>query len=245
MSAPDLLLPAAILVAAALYSSVGHGGASAYLAAMALAGVAPDQMKPAALTMNILVAAIASVRYIRRGCFSWRVLWPFAVTAVPLAFVGGAVQLPGHWYKTLVGVMLLFAAWRLFASAARGDEGVVRPVRVPAALGTGAGIGLLAGLTGTGGGIFLSPLLLFLRWSHMRQVSGVAAVFILANSASGLAGQLSRVRAMPPAIAVWCIAAALGGVIGTELGSRRLPVPVLRRLLAAVLVVAGLKLLLA
>ena len=239
------VLAALILAAAMLYSSVGHAGASGYLAMMALFGVAPAVMKPTALTLNILVATIASVKFYRAGCFSWRLLWPFAVTSIPCAFVGGYVTLPGHWYKTLVGAILLFAAYKLFrvASKTADQSGVTRPP-IWAALLSGAAIGLLAGLTGTGGGIFLSPLLLLLSWAKTRETAGVSAAFILANSIAGLLGNISSVGSLPRMIFILVPAAAIGGFVGSHFGSRKIAAPNLRRLLALVLIVAGFKLIL-
>jgi len=236
---------AGLAAASVLYSSVGHAGASGYLAVMALAGVDPAVMKPAALVLNLAVAAMATARFARAGHFSWPLLWPFAVTSVPLAFVGGAIQLPGHWYKQAVGLVLLFAASRLFIETRRPNDTTNhgRPPLI-AAMISGAVIGLLAGLTGTGGGIFLSPLLLFTGWSGTRESGGVSAAFILMNSASGLAGNVASLGALPSNVWLWTGIVVVGGLIGSELGSRRVAVTTFRRLLAAVLLVAGLKLLL-
>jgi len=230
---------------AALYSSVGHAGASGYLAVLALAGVAPFVMKPTALTLNILVALVATARFYRAGYFSWRVLLPFALSSIPFAFLGGWLKLPGAVYTKVVGLVLLFAAYRLWRHAAAAAESESRPVPLPAAVALGAGIGLLSGITGVGGGIFLSPILLLAGWAETRQASGVAAAFILVNSAAGLAGHLASVRYLPDSIYLWGLAAVVGGLLGTELGRRRLATATLRRVLSAVLVIAGLKMLLA
>ena len=235
-------IAALIFAAAVLYSSVGHAGASGYLAAMALFGVAPAVMKPAALSLNILVAAITSWKFYRAGCFSWRIFWPFALASVPCAFIGGALSLPTTVYKPIVGVVLLYAAVWLFRNARSTTLALTKPLPVVPALALGVGIGLLSGLTGVGGGIFLSPLLLFMEWADTRQASGVSAVFILVNSIAGLGGHLSSLSSLPRSIAVWAAAAIVGGWIGAEWGSRRLAGTSLRRLLAVVLVVAGLKL---
>src|SRR5437764_14881396 len=155
------LLSCGMLLAAFMYASVGHGGASAYLAALALAGVAPAQMRPMALVLNILVSAIGTYKFWRAGYFRWPLFWPFAVVSIPLAFLGGAITLPGHAYKMLVGAVLVYAAWQLWLSARLGDE--MRTVRQPplaSAMAVGAVLGFLSGLTGVGGAIFLSPLLL-------------------------------------------------------------------------------------
>ena len=232
---------------AALYSSVGHAGASGYIAAMALFAVAPAVMKPTALTLNILVATIATVRFYRAGYFSWRVLLPFALSSIPFAFIGGALTLPGKDYQRIVGLVLLFAAYMLWARAKAHTEATaaeIKPVPVPLAVALGAGIGLLSGLTGVGGGIFLSPLVLLSGWAETRQMSGVAAAFILVNSIAGLAGHLASVQNLPGSIYLWGVAAVAGGLVGSELGRRRLATFTLRRVLAVVLVIAGLKMLL-
>jgi uncharacterized membrane protein YfcA len=244
LTTEDIALAAAIFVMASLYSSVGHAGASGYLAAMALAGLAPAVMKPTALTLNILVALIAATRFYRAGYFSWRVFLPFALSSIPFAFIGGALQLPGSVYQKLVGLALLFAAFRLWMHATARADAEARPVPLPAAVALGAGIGLLSGITGVGGGIFLSPILLLACWAETRQASGVAAAFILVNSVAGLAGHLASVRMVPDSIYLWGAAAVAGGLVGTELGRRRLATVTLRRVLSAVLVVAGLKMLL-
>lgn len=239
-----VILGALVFVVAALYASVGHGGASGYLAAMALLGVAPAEMRPAALALNVLVAGIGCVKFYRAGRFSWTTLWPFAVLSVPLAFLGGAVTLPGAFYRPLVGVVLLYAAVRLL----RWSSGEApAPERAPrgVALAAGAAIGLLSGLTGVGGGIFLSPLLVLAGWADVRTASGVAAAFIVVNSVAGLLGQAVRGAVLPGFLPGLAVAAIAGGWIGAEMGSRRLPAPAVRRLLGAVLVVAGLKMLLA
>jgi uncharacterized membrane protein YfcA len=232
---------------AALYSSVGHAGASGYIAAMALFAIAPAVMKPTALTLNILVATIATVRFYRAGYFSWRILLPFALSSIPFAFIGGALTLPGKDYQRIVGLALLFASYMLWARAkahTAATAAEVKPVPLLLALVLGAGIGLLSGLTGVGGGIFLSPLVLLLGWAETRQMSGVAAAFILVNSIAGLAGHLASMQNLPGSIYMWGIAAVAGGVVGSELGRRRLATVTLRRLLAVVLVIAGVKMLL-
>lgn len=245
MTEPQTLLLAALfLVAAVLYGSVGHAGASAYLAAMALVGVAPQVMKPTALVLNILVASIVTLRFARAGYVRPLALLPFLAGSVPAAFVGGALTLPTTLYKPLVGAVLLVAAARFGWTSARAGADFPPKAPIPAAVGSGAGIGLLAGLTGTGGGIFLTPLLLAAGWAGTRFAAGTSAAFILANSISGLAGNLGSIGTLPSALPLWLGAVAVGGVIGSELGSRRMPAPWVRRALAAVLLVAGLKLIL-
>lgn len=230
-----------IFSAALLYSSVGHAGASGYLAAMALFGLAPDIMKPTALVLNIFVASIATTKFYRAGCFSWKLFGPFALSSVPFAFIGGGISLPGYVYKPIVGVVLLYAAYRLIAGKSI-KPAISRPP-LPAVAVSGAGIGLLSGLSGVGGGIFLSPLLLFAGWADARQASGISAAFILVNSIAGLAGHYAAVSQLPSEVLVWAPAAILGGWVGSHYGSRRLPASSILKLLAAVLLVAGLKML--
>lgn len=208
---------------------------------MGLLGVAPPVIKPTALTLNILVAAIATVKFYRARCFSWKVFWPFAVSSIPFAFIGGSLSLPVLMYKPIVGLVLLYAAYRLFRTSQAAAAGKIKILPLWPALISGGGIGLLSGLTGVGGGIFLSPLLLFMGWAETRQTSGVSAAFILFNSIAGLLGHFSSVAALPSFIPLWALAAVVGGWIGAEYGSRRFGNATLRRLLAAVLIIAGLK----
>lgn len=240
------LLAAGMLVAALVYASVGHGGASAYIAAMALAGLAPQEMRPIALTLNILVSALASWKFWRAGHFRWRLFWPFAAVSIPFAYLGGAIALPGNLYKVVVGTVLVYAAWQLWRSGRAGEElRHAREPAIPLAIAIGAGIGLLSGLTGVGGGIFLSPLLLMLGWAGTKQTSAVAAPFILVNSAAGLAAGFAAGTAALPTL-TWLLAGAVlvGGWLGAEYGSRRFANPLVRRMLAAVLAVAGAKMVL-
>jgi uncharacterized membrane protein YfcA len=238
----DILLAGLIFVAAALYSSVGHAGASGYLAAMALFGLPQAVMRPTALVLNILVATVATARFAKAGYFRWKSFWPYAAASVPLAFVGGGISIPGNVYRVLIGVVLIWSAFMLVWRS-RSVEGQPNPQPpIWTRLGIGGGIGLLSGLTGVGGGIFLSPVILLKRWELTKTTSGIASAFILSNSVAGLAGQLSATVSLPPALPMWAGAALVGGWIGSTLGSRWLNVPAIQRLLALVLLVAGLKL---
>jgi uncharacterized membrane protein YfcA len=237
-----LIIAILFFVGAALYSSVGHGGASSYLAVMGLFSLAPDVMKPTALALNILVAGVATFKFYRAGLFNWRLFWPFAVVSVPAAFVGGATMLPARTYKIVVGIVLLYAAIWMFRSSLKPLTKETHPPPLWAALAFGLAIGFLSGLTGVGGGIFLSPVLLYMGWAETRATSGVAAPFILVNSIAGLLGHLSSVAQLPPSVPIWGAAAVLGGWIGASYGSKRAPAPVLRQLLSLVLIVAGVKL---
>jgi uncharacterized membrane protein YfcA len=243
MSETDIfLLCGLILLVAMLYSSVGHGGASGYIAAMALFGIAPAIMRPTALVLNVLVAAMGTYRLHRAGLVNWQALMRLSAASIPMAFIGGTIQLPGDWYRRLVGVVLAAAAVRLFIDPreTRPMQPAITPPLLPA-LVTGGGIGLLSGLTGVGGGIFLSPFLVLFGWAGARQTSGITAPFILVNSVAGLAGNIVAVRSLPPELPFFAVAALIGALIGTQLGIRWLSPPVLLRLLAGVLVIAAVK----
>jgi uncharacterized protein len=237
----ELSLAACMFLGAALYTSVGHAGASAYIALMALFGLAPAVMRPTALALNILVASFTSYRYLNAGLFRWRTVWPFLISAVPFAFIGGAIQLPGIYYRPLVGIVLLLGAARLLWPTELTTNREPRDPPIWAGVLGGIGIGLLSGLTGTGGGIFLSPLLLFLGWSATEPASGVAAVFILCNSVAGLAGNLAIVKALPPSLPLYAAAVLCGAILGTTFGIR-FASPAILKALGLVLVIAGLKL---
>lgn len=237
-----VLLAGLFLVAALLYASVGHAGASGYLAVMALAGIAPATMKPTALALNIVVAAIATYRFGRAGAFSWGLFAPLALAAAPLAYLGGRLTLPADSYKLLVGTVLLYSAVRSLRAAKLADAYELARPSLPVLVVAGAALGLLSGLTGVGGGIFLSPLLLFLHWAPVKVISGVAAAFILVNSIAGLMGVVaSNPGGFHPALPLWAGAVVIGGLVGAEYGSRRLGNPTLVRLLAVVLAIAGIK----
>ncbi|MFT5233649.1 MAG: putative membrane protein YfcA [Candidatus Krumholzibacteriia bacterium] len=236
-----VLLPILILVAACLYASVGHGGASGYLAAMAFLGMAPFEMKPAALSLNILVSAIGAYKFARAGRFSWSLLWPLVVTSIPMAYLGGVMTLPSTYYKPVLGLVLIYAAIRFTKDNSFKDQALNKPDRMIVLL-IGAVLGFLSGLVGVGGGIFLSPLLIFLRWEEPKNVSGVAALFIFVNSMAGLSGfASSHVLAITNTWPLWALAAIVGGFIGAEYGSKRFGNKTIKRLLATVLLIAGLK----
>lgn len=240
MEGSELLVPVAILVVAILYSSVGHGGASGYLAVMAFLSVSPAVTRPTALVLNLFVASIGAIQFYRAGHFAWKVFWPFAVTSIPFAFLGGMITLPTNVYKMLLGFVLLFAAFRLAWSFSKHVE--PESPKIWIALVCGAAMGLLSGLVGVGGGIFLTPLLLLMNWSETKTAAGVSALFILVNSASGLLGNYRQVSVLPSEVIFWIGAAIIGGVIGSLLGSRKFDSLMLRRVLAAVLLFAAVKL---
>ena len=236
------VLTIAIFFVAFLYSSVGHAGASGYIAVMSLFGLSPLVIKPIALALNILVASIASFQFWRSGHFSWRLFWPFALFAIPFAFLGGYINLPTQIFKVIVGVILLFSAVR-FLYPSKVESVIKEPTRL-IALSSGAGLGFLAGLTGTGGGIFLSPLILFLGWSSTKTTSGITALFILINSSCGLLGNYSSVQNLPDQLPLFIGATLLGALAGTTLGIKFYTANTIKKTLALVLVIAGFKLLL-
>src|ERR1700720_302950 len=217
-----IFLCLAITVIAFLYSSVGHAGASGYIATMTLFGLTATIIRPTALVLNILVATVGSFQFWRAGHFSWKLFWPFALLSVPAAYLGGYIQPSASILRILIGLVLLFSAARLIFR--RGDPKETVAPSKPTAVAVGAGLGFLSGLTGTGGGIFLTPLLLFRSWAHIRQAAAVSAVFILVNSIGGLVGYFTAVHSIPMLGLYLAIPAIAGGTIGSYLGSRRLPV---------------------
>ncbi len=242
MESTAILIILAIFAVAILYSSVGHGGASGYLAVMAFLAVAPEVTRPTALILNLFVASIGTVQFYGAGHFSWRIFLPFAASSIPMAFVGGLTQLPTTAHKIVLGVVLALAAIRLSVKVKNDD--VVSEPPIAAALVVGAIIGLLSGLVGVGGGIFLTPVLLLMRWAETRVAAGVSVLFIFVNSASGLVGQYSRgaLVGLPSEVWFWIAAAVVGGFIGSALGARKFDSMTMRRVLAVVLLFAAVKL---
>ena len=230
----------AVGLIAFLYSSVGHAGASGYIAVMTLWGLAPEVIRPTALVLNILVASIGTFQFWRAGHFAWKLFWPFALLSIPAAYFGGYLQPSASFLRILIGLVLLFSAARLILR--RSDPPKVEPPSRLMAIGVGAGLGFLSGLTGTGGGIFLTPLLLFCKWAQIRKAAAVSALFILVNSIGGLAGYFVAKHSIPSLGIFLAGAAIIGGTIGSHLGSRRFPVRTISLLLATVLFIAGAKL---
>ncbi len=238
----EIVIILAIFVVAVLYSSVGHAGASGYLAVMALVSVSPELTRPTALILNIFVAIIATVQFYRAGFFDWKVFISFAVTSIPFAFLGGLITLPTNLHKIILGVVLLVAAIRLAWNFA--NEKQIFTPKLWIALVLGAIIGLLSGLTGVGGGIFLTPVLLLTNWAETKKAAGISAMFILVNSISGLLGSYSQLNTLSATVWYWIGAAIVGGLIGLTVGSRYFDTITLRRVLSLVLIFAGLKLIL-
>ena len=238
------LLLAAIGVIALLYSSVGHGGATGYLAVMALAGVAPALAKPGALWINCFVASIAFWRFRGAGFFDGKVFIPLAIASVPCAWLGSKMHLDGRVYAFVLGGTLLAAGWLLGWGRRTHETEITRPINVPLALVTGGALGLLAGLTGIGGGVFLTPLLIFLRWTPAKTAGGISALFIVVNSIAGLIGLGEKALIWQPAYLAAPVIAVVAALVGTHFSVTRWSLPVFRRVLAVVLWLAALKLLL-
>lgn len=232
-----------IFLVAALYSSVGHGGASGYLAVLSFFVVAPSQMSSTALVLNILVAAVALVSYSKAGHLSRKLAWPFLVSSIPAAFVGGLLKVSDKTYFLLLAVVLVIAAVRLAtAKAGSSDEIEMRNPPLGVAFPVGAGIGLLSGIVGVGGGIFLTPLMIFLKWADPKRTAAVSALFIWVNSLAGLGGRFTRDALVLGNLLPLVVAAFLGGLVGSYVGANKFSGLMLRRILAVVLLVASFKL---
>lgn len=231
-----------LFIVAFLYASVGHGGASGYLALMALAGVAPAEMRPTALILNLFVSATSFLQYYRGGHFRPRIFWPFILASIPMAFWGGRIEVDDVLYKQILGALLLVPVMRfLFYPNPKVDE--LKKSNSIISLGIGALIGFLSGLIGIGGGILLSPVLLLLKWTDQKQTAAISALFIFINSAAGLIGQWTKGIEITTGMYALVSIAFVGGLFGAFLGSLRFDQKVLKYILAAVLMLAAFKLL--
>jgi uncharacterized protein len=242
-----VVLAILFLVIAVLYAAVGQAGATGYLAAMALFHLAPATMKITALALNLVVAAIGTFQFWRGGHLSLRTFYPFGVLGIPFSLSGGAVQLPSHYYYPIVGAILLLSGLQMVRAAVmRGGRDVPPPDRPPfiGALIAGGVIGFVSGTTGTGGGIFLAPVILSMNWVSMRRTAAVTAAYNLLNSGAALIGAFRILGDAPPALPLWIAIVGVGGMIGAYMGSHRLPESTLRCILATILLAAGAKLLL-
>ncbi|CAN5289166.1 sulfite exporter TauE/SafE family protein [soil metagenome] len=227
-----------------IYGSVGHGGASGYMAVLALTGYFSPELVPVILCLNILVSSAALTNYSRKGHFIWKLFWPFSVASIPAAFAGGYLQLEVDLFLLIVGaVLLLMAGTITFKTFWNFDNHELRPVNIPAALVAGAGIGFLSGLVGVGGGIFLSPLILFLGWATIRQIAAVSALFVLMNSLSGLGGHLFTTEILWTTASIFALPVLLGGYLGSRFGVKTADPKLIRLMLALVLLIAGAKML--
>lgn len=244
MDSTFIALMICFFIIAILYSSVGHAGASGYLATMAIFGITPLVMRPTALALNILVSSIVTIRFAKAGLIKWKTLIPLIITSIPLAFIGGTILLPDNIYKPILGLVLIFASFRLFQTAKTNSVNVdfLKNISTPISLLIGGILGLLSGLTGTGGGIFLTPLLIIFGIAGARTAGGLSAAFILVNSISGLLGNYSSVQNLPQNLLFLLIAVAIGGFIGSGLGIKKLGHPTLKKILGVVLIIASFKL---
>ena len=231
-----------LFVVAFLYASVGHGGASGYLALMALFSIAPAVMKPTALLLNLFVSLTSFIQFYRGGHFRLKLFWPFAVASIPLAFIGGSVMVDAFVYKKILGVLLLIPIIRFFFfSTTKVKEQEENSIAL--SLFIGGAIGFLSGLIGIGGGILLSPILLLLKWADQKQTAAISALFIFANSLSGLAGQLTQGILFTTDMVGYAAIAFVGGLCGAYFGALKFRQGVLKNVLASVLLLAVYKLL--
>lgn len=237
----ELYLLLLISIIAFLYASVGHGGASGYLALMVLFGMSPVVMKSSALLLNIFVSAIAFIQYYRQGYFKWKTLLPFIILSIPFSFIGAKIQIETHTYKIILAVCLLIATLRLLGVFGKNDGTKIREVKFFPALFIGGVIGFISGMIGIGGGILLSPVLLLLYWADMKQTAAVSAAFIFLNSVSGIAAT-STAQLFSSHVYMWIIAAMVGGTAGAFYGSSKFNHVVLRYILSVVLLFACTKL---
>jgi uncharacterized membrane protein YfcA len=228
-------------IIAFLYASVGHGGASGYLALMAIFSFAPETMKPTALLLNIFVAGIAFYHYYKAGHFNLRLFIPFAISSIPLAFIGGTIEVDASLYKKILAVLLIFAILKMLTLFGK-ESAAIKKVKTWQGLLVGGIIGFFSGLIGIGGGIILTPVILLLHWGKMKEAAAVSALFIWANSASGLIGQLTGGFSLSAESFILVSIAIVGGFFGSYFGSRRINNQLLRYILVFVLTIASVKL---
>lgn len=241
MTASLILFYCLLIVIAFLYSSVGHGGASGYLALMAFFAFAPEDIRPTALLLNISVSLIACIQYYRSGYFKWSLFWPFAITSIPMAFIGGLITVDAGLYKKILAVLLLFSVIKLLGVKFKTKEVVVKQNKIVSLL-IGAAIGFFSGMIGIGGGIILSPLILLLHWADMKQTAAVSAAFIFVNSIAGLAGLFTIGFKYNNEMGLMILIALVGGIIGSYFGAKKFESAFLSKILAFVLVIAIVKL---
>jgi len=243
MTITDILLTAMLFfIIATLYSSVGHAGASGYLAVMALLSFTPETIKPTSLILNIVVASIASVKFIKEGYFDKKIFIPFIIASIPMAFVGGYITLNPKYFKLMAGIFLIVSSFLLLVREySKPADNTTKPMNLTFGLTIGAIIGLISGLIGVGGGIFLSPIIISAKWTSVKRASGIAALFILLNSLAGLSGHLIALKKVDHNIIYWILAVIIGGLLGTHLGTVKFNNKFIITCLVIVLLTAGLK----
>lgn len=232
-----LILP----IVSFLYASVGHGGASGYLALMALFSFAPETMKPTALLLNLFVAGISFYYYFREGYFNKRLFLSFAISSIPFAFLGGTIEVDASIYKKILAILLVFAILKMLNVFGK-ESTTIKNVKPWQGLLVGGIIGFFSGLIGIGGGIILTPVILLLHWGKMKEAAAVSALFIWVNSASGLIGQFSTGVSLNKDSFILVAIALIGGVLGGYFGSKKINSQNLRYILAFVLIMACFKL---
>ncbi len=237
----EILFYFLLLIVSFLYASVGHGGASGYLALMACFSFASDIMRPTALLLNLFVSAIAFIQYYRSSYFQWKLFWPFAITSIPLAFIGGMIHVDEDIYKKILAVLLLFSVVKLIGFNVQ-SVAVRKKQNLIASLIIGLIIGLFSGMIGIGGGIILSPLILLLHWADMKQTAAVSALFIFVNSLAGLSGSMINGININPPMGLMLVIAFVGGLSGSYFGAKKFNTVKLKYLLSVVLIIASAKL---
>jgi len=240
---PDIFIALCLLIVGFLYASVGHGGASGYIAIFSIFGIAVSTYKPLVLVMNIIIAGIAFIQFYRAGYFKWKLCWPFLITSIPAAFIGSVIAVQSHVYNLLLGLALLFPVVRLFGFIKYYQQ-EMKVIKMAPALLVGGVIGLLSGMLNIGGGIFLSPVLILAGWATPKQSAAVSALFIVCNSAAGLIGGKPANYMLNQSSFIWFAAAVTGGIIGSYMGSKKYPQKAVQYVLASVLIIASAKLIL-
>ena len=238
---PDLVIALSLLLVGFLYASVGHGGASGYIAVLSIFSIPVATYKPLILVLNIIIASIAFIQFYRAGYFKWKTTWPFLLTSIPCAFIGSKVHLAGNLYHLILGIALIIPVIRLIGFSPK-DSTENKPVNLILALTFGLLIGFLSGLLNIGGGIFLSPVLILMAWANTKEAAAVSALFIVLNSVSGLLGNLSNHVELNSSSYIWFTAAIMGGATGAYFGSHRFAQVTVKYLLSTVLLIASVKL---
>lgn len=231
-----------LFIVSFLYSSIGHGGASGYIAVLSILGWSNEIIRPAALVLNVFVAAISFIQYYREGYFKWKLFYPFALASVPLAYAGSFIELDATWYKRIIGICLIVAVLRILGLFKPKEDVSIKNAPIVLCLLIGACLGFLSGMIGIGGGIILSPIILIFAWGNLKETAAVSALFIVVNSIAGILGLWNQQISWPQEIITWCIIVSIGGILGAYWGSKKANQVALKNVLAAVLFFASLKL---